>query len=237
MQTSPLDYAQLYATVRQRFASSAALEAALPQPASAAALRALGADRYLSAMTQRIFQAGMQHSVVDAKWPAFEAALGGFAVPALARASVQDMEAHLANRALVRDRSKLLTIPHNAQFILRTEQETGHGFGSWIADWPASNTIGLWQMLAQRGARLGGRSGAGFLRLVGKDSFLLTSHVVQRLILAGVVQRNPTSQKDLQRVQAAFNAWQAESARPLCQLSALLALSMDAQGQPLPVPH
>lgn len=228
-----IDYSWLYDTVARRFDSTAALEASLPLPLSPQALRAQGDDRYLSAMTRRVFQAGMQHSVVDGKWPAFEAAFAGFGPQALARCSVQDMEAHLANSAIIRDRAKLLTIPKNAQFILDIAQETGQCFGAFLADWPATDTIGLWQVLARRGARLGGRSAAGFLRLAGKDSFLLTSHVVERLILAGVVERTPTSQRDLQRVQAAFNALQERSGRPLCQLSALLALSISPQGQAL----
>lgn len=45
----------------------------------------LRADRYLSAMTQWVFQAGMQHSMVDAKWPAFEEFFGRFDPQAMAR--------------------------------------------------------------------------------------------------------------------------------------------------------
>lgn len=72
----------------------------------------------------------------------------------------------------------------------------------------------------------GGRSAAGFLRLMGKDTFLLTSDVVARLKQAGVIEREPTGQRDLQRVQDALNALQQASGRPLCQLSAMLALSI-----------
>ena len=83
------------------------------------------------------------------------------------------------------------------------------------------------RLLGQRGARLGGRSAAGFLRLVGKDSFLLTSDVVARLRAAAVIERAPTGQRELQRVQQAFNELQQVSGRPLCQLSAMLALSIN----------
>ncbi|HSH48412.1 MAG TPA: DNA-3-methyladenine glycosylase I, partial [Halomonas sp.] len=78
-----------------------------------------------------------------------------------------------------------------------------------------------------RGARLGGRSAAGFLRLIGKDTFLLTSDVVARLVAAGVVDQPPTSQRDKQRVQDAFNELQQASGRPLCQLSAMLSLTIN----------
>ena len=41
-------------------------------------LRAVADDHYLSLMALRIFRAGLKHSVVDAKWPAFEDAFFGF---------------------------------------------------------------------------------------------------------------------------------------------------------------
>ncbi len=48
------------------------IEARLPQPRSAAEPRAQGDDRPLPQMSLRIFRAGLRHSLVDAKWPAFE---------------------------------------------------------------------------------------------------------------------------------------------------------------------
>ncbi|WP_323018092.1 hypothetical protein [Castellaniella sp.] len=110
--------------------------------------------------------------------------------------------------------------------MLDARQEHGDSFGALVAGWPVTDIIGLWRLLAQRGVRLGGRSGAGFLRLVGKDTFLLTSHVVERLVTAGCIAKTPTSQGDLQAAQAAFNALQQVSGRPLCQLSSMLALSI-----------
>src|SRR5438105_12055264 len=57
---------------------AAALEARLTQPRSPAELKAVGDDRYLSQMELRIFRAGLKHSLVDAKWPAFEEVFGSF---------------------------------------------------------------------------------------------------------------------------------------------------------------
>lgn len=221
-----LTYPWLYDVVRQRFESDEAMEAYLPQALSAGELARQGDDRYLSAMTQRVFQAGMQHSVVDAKWPAFEEVFAGFEPAAVAGLSEADIERHMRDPRIIRHRAKLQTIPKNARFILDMRREQGRGFAAFIADWPVTDIIGLWRLLAKRGARLGGRSSAGFLRLVGKDTFLLTSHVVERLVIAQVVSGNPTSRRDQQAVQDAFNALRQDSGRPLCQLSALLALSI-----------
>jgi DNA-3-methyladenine glycosylase I len=220
-----LDYPWLLGTVRRRFASDEDLEAFLPKALTPAALKAKGDDRYLSAMTQRVFQAGVRHAMVDARWPAFEEVLQGFDPRAMAALGPGDIEALMKDARIVRHRTKLQTIPRNAAFVRDVAREHG-SFGGFLAGWPGSDIVGLWELLAKRGARLGGRSAAGFLRLVGKDTFLLTSHVVERLQLAGVIEGTPSSRRNLQAVQDAFNALQQASGRPLCQLSAMLALTL-----------
>ncbi|MHB0777494.1 DNA-3-methyladenine glycosylase I [Halomonas sp. WWR20] len=222
-----LDYRWLYDTVRRRFDSDEAMEAFLPQALASDELEQKGDDRYLSAMSQRVFRAGMQHSVVDAKWPAFEEAFWGFVPEKMVLLSPEQIEGYMKNDRIIRHRTKLQTIPKNAQLILDNRQEQGSSFGEFIANWPSTDIIGLWRLLAKRGARLGGRSAAAFLRLAGKDTFLLTSDVVARLIAAGIVDQPPTSQRDMHVVQGAFNELQQSSGRPLCQLSAMLSLSIN----------
>lgn len=222
-----LNYDWLYETVRKRFESDEALEAFLPRALTSEELKQKGDDRYLSAMSQRVFQAGMQHSVVNARWPAFEEAFWGFDPEKIVLLSPEQIDGYLENSRIIRHRTKLQTIPRNARFILDIRQEHGCSFGEFLASWPASDIVGLWRLLARRGARLGGRSAAGFLRLAGKDTFLLTSDVVARLVAQGIVEQNPTSQRDLKLVQQAFNELQQSSGRPLCQLSAMLSLSIN----------
>jgi len=222
-----IDYREIYDTVRRRFESDEALEAHLPKALAPEALRRKGDDRYLSAMTQRIFRAGMKHSLVDARWPAFEEAFRGFVPEEMALLGPEQIEDCMANDRIIRHRAKLQTIPRNARFVLDVREEQGGSFGEFIAGWPSTDIVGLWQLIARRGARLGGRSATGFLRLAGKDTFLLTSDVVARLKAGGVIDHEPGSRHDLQIVQAAFNELQQRSGRPLCQLSALLALSIN----------
>ena len=54
------------------------LEEGLIAPNTADALRAVADDRYLSLMSLRVFRAGLKHSLVDARWPAFEEVFHGF---------------------------------------------------------------------------------------------------------------------------------------------------------------
>ncbi|APU31086.1 3-methyladenine DNA glycosylase [Ectopseudomonas alcaliphila JAB1] len=216
------DYKWLHEFCLNRFGSAKALEAMLPQPRSDAELRALSDDRYLSLISLRIFRAGLKHSLVDAKWPAFEEVFFGFDPEKVVLMGAERLENLMQDARLIRHLGKLKSVPRNAQFILDVRREKG-SFGTLIADWPVSDIVGLWKYLAKHGSQLGGLSAPRFLRMVGKDTFVPTDDMVAALKAQGVIDKAPTSLKDLAAVQAAFNQWQAESGRPLCQLSVMLA--------------
>ena len=113
-------------------------------------------------------------------------------------------------------------MPKNAAYIL--DVRASHGsFGKYLAAWPADDIVGLWDELKRRGDRLGGQTGRFFLRFIGKDTPVLSPDVVNALINCGVVDKPPTSKKALAAVQDAFNQWQSESGRQLCQISRVLA--------------
>ncbi|MES2821502.1 MAG: DNA-3-methyladenine glycosylase I [Pseudomonadota bacterium] len=216
------DYQWLHEYCLNRFGSAAALEARLPQPRSAEALRALGNDRYLSLITLRVFRAGLKHSLVDAKWPAFEQAFFCFDPEKVVLMGGEHIERLMQDARLIRHLGKLKSVPRNAQLVLDVTQEKG-SFGALIADWPVTDIVGLWKYLAKRGSQLGGLSAPRLLRMVGKDSFVPTDDLVAALKAQQVIDKVPTSLKDLAAVQAVFNQWHAQSGRPLCQLSVMLA--------------
>jgi 3-methyladenine DNA glycosylase Tag len=203
-----------------------ALEARLPQPRSAAELRAVPDDRYLSQMSLRIFRAGLKHSLVDAKWPAFEEVFHGFDPRRVRAMSDESMEALLGDARLIRHWGKLKSIRDNAAAMIAVAEEHG-SFGAWLADWPATGIVELWEALAKRFSQMGGNSGPTFLRMAGKDTFILTPSVTAALNHWRAVEAPPKSRKDRAVVQSAFNAWAAETGRPLCQLSTILAASIE----------
>ncbi|TXH97071.1 MAG: DNA-3-methyladenine glycosylase I [Pseudomonas sp.] len=216
------DYQWLHEYCLNRFGSAAALEARLPQPKSDAELRALTDDRYLSLIALRVFRAGLKHSLVDAKWPAFEQAFFGFDPHKVVLMGAEHLERLMQDARLIRHLGKLKSVPRNAQFVLDVQKDKG-SFGALIADWPVSDIVGLWKYLARHGNQLGGLSAPRFLRMAGKDTFIPTDDLVAALKAQEIIDKAPTSQKDLALVQAAFNQWQAQSGRPLCQLSVMLA--------------
>jgi 3-methyladenine DNA glycosylase Tag len=128
----------------------------------------------------------------------------------------------MQDKRLIRHLGKLRSVPRNAQFVLDVAQAKG-SFGALIADWPVSDIVGLWKYLAKQGSQLGGLSAPRLLRMIGKDTFVPTNDLVAALKAQGIVDKVPTSLKELAAVQTVFNHWQAQSGRPLCQLSVMLA--------------
>lgn len=211
---------------RERAGGVQALAARLPVPKKPDELRAVPDDRYLSLMSQRIFRAGLKHSVVDAKWPAFEEVFFGFD-PARVRAMPdEELEALLNDQRLIRHWGKMKAVRANAAAMLELATETG-GMGAWLADWPRDDVVGLWDQLGKRFSQLGGNSAANFLRMAGKDTFILTDAVVKALGHWDAFHGTPKSKADRAKVQAAFNEWHRQSSRPYCQLSMILAQSVD----------
>lgn len=202
------------------------IESKLDLPKSAGQLNAMDDSYYLSTMSRRVFRAGLKHSLVDAKWPAFETAFFGFHPLRVAMMSDEELDALMANTDIIRHWNKLKSVRNNASYLLELIEQHG-SVGQWLAQWPQDDVVGLWAELKKNGSQLGGNSGAYFLRMVGKDTFVLTEDVVTALKAQGLVDKKPTSRKDLQRVQAAFNVWAAQSGRPLCQISRLLSMTVN----------
>jgi 3-methyladenine DNA glycosylase Tag len=223
MATPP--FAPILEAARTRLGATA-LEARLPQPRAAAELKAVPDDRYLSQMSLRIFRAGLKHSLVDAKWPAFEEVFDGFAPRRVRAMPDEAVEALLADSRLIRHWGKLKSVRDNAAAMIAIADEHG-SFGGWLADWPGTGIVELWETLAKRFSQMGGNSGPTFLRMIGKDTFILTPSVTTALKRWGAAEGPIKTRKDRALVQSCFNDWAIETRRPLCQLSLILAASID----------
>jgi len=228
-----------FATIRARAAKrkggDAELIALLPKFKSATALARMKDDRVLSDMTKRIFSAGFAWSVIEKKWPGFEAAFLGFE-PKRLLAQPDEFWEHLAGDSrVVRNAQKIMAVRANAQFISDITQKHG-SFGKFLATWPSADQVGLLDLLAKQGARLGGHTGAYFLRFIGKDCFVLSADVIACLRDAGLdISENPSSKKELQIIQDQFNAWARETALPLTHLSRICAMSIGENYGPAPL--
>jgi 3-methyladenine DNA glycosylase Tag len=163
-----------------RRVGAAELRARMPAVSTAEALRAVADDRYLSLMSRRIFRAGIRHSVVDERWPAFEEVFRGFDLRRVRAMNDEETEALMNDRRLIRHWGKIKSVRSNAAAMQAVADEHG-GFGAWLAGWRGEDVVGLWGDLGKRFAQMGGNSGPYFLRMAGKDTFVLTTSVVAAL--------------------------------------------------------
>ena len=203
-----------------------ALKAMLPTVATKKQLIGLGDDRYLAMMTKSINQAGFSWKVIENKWPSFEEAFLGFDPRKLSYLSPEQWEAFTSDKRVVRNWQKIKALQDNVFFVQDESRRSG-GFGQFIADWPVEDQIGLMAYLKKHGSRLGGQSALWFLRRVGKDCFIPARDVAVLLRSIGLdIAENPTSKRDLSKIQAQFNEWHAETGLPYSHLSRIAACSV-----------
>ena len=196
----------------------------LPKPKSPRTLARLSDARCLAAIARSIFCAGFQPRIVDNMWPGIEEALHGFDPPKVARITDAQLGKLLEDTRVVRHEGKLGAVRGAARFVVKEAAEHG-GFGKLVSRWPTVDIVGLWEVLRDGARWLGWTSAAVALAELGKDTFVLGRDAVAGLIKQRVLTRPPTAKRDLAAAQAAFNTWAAQTGRPLCQLSKILALS------------
>ncbi len=220
-----ITFAEITVRAAERKGGAEAMEALLIRPLPLEQLAAIPEDRWLSEMTRAIFQSGFSWQLIDRRWPLFEAAFEGFSVTRWLFMSDDDLDHLLKTPGLVANAHKLKSVAGNARFLSDIAKEAGSA-GQWFAGWPAERYMELCRVLKERGSRLGGKTGQYVMRRMGKDALILSSAVIKALNEAGVVTGEPSSKKDFAAIQAAIDAWRAESGRGLSQISQILAWSL-----------
>lgn len=217
---------EIQSRAQSRKGGARALKALLPKVATNKQLIELGDDRYLAMMTKSINQAGFSWKVIENKWPSFEEAFLGFDPRKLSYLSPEQWEAFTSDKRVVRNWQKIKALQDNVFFVQDESRRSG-GFGKFIAQWPVEDQIGLMAYLKKNGSRLGGQSALWFLRRVGKDCFIPARDVVVLLRSIGLdIADNPTSKRDLTKIQAQFNDWHIETGLPYSHLSRIAACSV-----------
>ncbi|MDO6505845.1 DNA-3-methyladenine glycosylase I [Colwellia sp. 4_MG-2023] len=228
-------FSHLYQRAAERKGGTHALEVLLGQkivgkkllPDSAAQenVSNLTDDRILSAFTKQIFKSGFVWRVVENKWPDFEDSFFNFNIEKVLMMPEEMLEKKAADPKIIRNYNKVKTIQANAQMIFEHQTEHNTSFAQFIAEWPTTDIIGLWTFLKKHGKRLGGNTGPYALRLLGKDTFILSSDVEAYLRAQKVIDGGLQSKKSLTAIQTYFNQLQQESGYSLTQLSRLIALA------------
>ncbi|OUR85138.1 3-methyladenine DNA glycosylase [Colwellia psychrerythraea] len=182
-------------------------------------------DRVLAAFTKQIFKSGFVWRVVENKWPDFEEQFFNFNIEKMLMMPEEMLERKAADPKIIRNYNKVKTIKANAQMIFDITLDKDISFAQFINDWPSEDIIGLWAYLKKHGQRLGGNTGPYALRLLGKDTFILSSDVEAYLRAQQIIDGGLQSKKSLTAIQAFFNNLQKQSGYNLTQLSRLIAFA------------
>ncbi len=215
----------LYELAAQRKGGPAALEKLIGKPKSKAALAKIPDDRWLAEMAKSVFRAGFNWKVVEKKWPDIEAAFDGFDPPTVAFYSDEDLERLVQDPRVIRAWKKLKAIRVNAHYVVELADEHGSA-GRYFADYPSTNYIGLLDDMKKRGSYLGGTTAQYFLRMMGKDSFILSRDVVDALKREKAFDGTPSSKSSLRSIQDAFNFWVDDGGKSLTRVSRVLAFTV-----------
>ncbi|MBT4042315.1 MAG: DNA-3-methyladenine glycosylase I [Rhodospirillaceae bacterium] len=219
-------FQEIYAAAAERNGGEAALKAKLPKVKSDRALKGIADDRYLSFMSLRVFSAGLKHSMVRDKWPAFEEVFHGFEPHRVRSMPDEALEVLMGEKRIIRHWGKIKSVRANAASMCDIIDEAG-SMGAWLTAWKPEQTVELWDQLSKRFTQLGGNSGPYFLRMVGKDTFNLTPYVLDAMKSWGLYDGSGKGKGQRAKVQAVFDDLRAECKLPLCQISMTLAQSVD----------
>ncbi|MET3580863.1 3-methyladenine DNA glycosylase Tag [Mesorhizobium robiniae] len=227
-----MDFQKIRARAAKRKGGEAALASLLGPMPDNAAVADVTDDRILSTMAERVFAAGFVWRVIEQKWPGFEEAFLRFE-PKRLLFQPDDFWHDLAfDQRIVRNPQKIKSVRDNAAFVERVSKEHG-GFGEFLAAWPADDQVGLMAYLGKHGSRLGGHTGQYFLRWLEWDAFIVSTDMAAALRDAGLdIAENPTSKRDLDKIQNQINAWAAETSLPRRHISRILAMSIGENHSP-----
>jgi len=213
---------KLYQRAAERKGGTKALNLLLGESDTSHLVAKLDDSRILAAMTKKVFQSGFVWRVVEQKWPDFEDVFFDFDIEKVLMMPEEMLERKASDPRIIRNYNKVKTIKANAQMIFE-EQQNGHSFASFIAEWPQEDITGLWAYLKKNGARLGGNTGPYALRALGKDTFLLSRDVEAYFRANNLITGGVQTKGSLATIQSCFNEWQIQSGLSLSQLSRLVA--------------
>ncbi len=123
---------------------------------------------YFENMCRIIFQAGLNWSVIEKKWPSFRNAFAGFSAEKVARFTDADVERLMKDAGIVRNRGKICAIIYNAGQFVDVKKKCG-SFQSYLDSLDKSdNYAKVVKQLTAKFKWLGPPSASLFLFTVGE---------------------------------------------------------------------
>jgi len=125
-------------------------------------------NAYFENMCRMIFQAGLNWSIIDKKWPTTRKAFANFSLEKVAAFTDNDVERLMNDEGIVRNRGKILAILDNAVQFQQIEKQWG-SFQKYLDSLDKSeNYAKVVKELSNRFKWLGPSSASMFLHTVGE---------------------------------------------------------------------
>jgi DNA-3-methyladenine glycosylase I len=126
-------------------------------------------DAYFENMCRIIFQAGLNWSVIDKKWPTTRKAFADFSVEKVAQFTEADVERLMKDEGIVRNHGKIEAIIKNANNFREIKKDCG-SFRKYLDSKDKSkNYVNVVKELSARFKWLGPSSASLFLYTVGEE--------------------------------------------------------------------
>lgn len=218
-------FTELYQRAAKRKGGKQALEILLGDAADDQQVAQLTDDRILAVFSKQIFKSGFVWRVVENKWPDFEQVFFNFDIEKILMMPEEMLEKKASDPRIIRNFNKVKTIKANAQMMFDQQIDGKTSFAQFIANWPSDDIVGLWAWLKKHGQRLGGNTGPYSLRMLGKDTFILSSDVEAYLRAQKIIDGGLHTKASLKAAQNYFNQLKQETGYSLAQLSRLIAFA------------
>lgn len=218
-------FSQVIKRAAERKGGLTALQHLTSKPLSDKELASVDDNLILAEMTRKVFQSGFVWAVVNKKWDGFRDVFWEFEIKKIIMMPDDMLERKASDPLIIRNYTKVKTVRDNAIWLNNLSHEVGH-LGTWFANWPKDDVIGLWAFLKKNGSRLGGNTGPYTLRALGVDTFILSRDVESYFRAHNLIEGGLTSKRNLKIIQNAFNQWQVETGLSYQELSQILAYSV-----------
>ena len=197
----------------------------ISKPLPAAKLAKIPDDRWLSVLSQCVFQAGFNWTVVENKWPRFEEVFCNFRPDVLVMWPQEQYEKFMQDASIIRHMAKINAVYENALFFTDLQHEHGSA-AAWFATWKPEDYATNLAEFRRRSTRGGGRTGQVFLRRMGVDTLMFSGDMILALTSMGVIDGVPSSKASWKKLQEATDRWRDETGFSLSELSQILAWSV-----------
>jgi 3-methyladenine DNA glycosylase Tag len=215
----------VFETIRER---AVARKGADHVEAQATALAPPVADdgRVLSAISKAVFYTGFSWKLVDRKWPGFEEAFEAFDPGWLNIQPDEFWDDRMRDPRIVRSPRRVASIRRNTVRV--GELSSIHGGAiTFFRSWPDDDLVGLHTFVEKQFDGLGWYGSQFVLRIIGRDTFVISPDLVAALKLAGVpIEGTGRSVRDRKVVQDTLLRWRQQTGRSLTYLSRACSMSL-----------